>query len=166
MVAKTGAGVMQSSMGGEYVARDLNKRLEDELKRIYVQDEDILYEFGESATLYPLRRTVGDGNGPDLFKQYIRNQLTGLGDGQNWEDKEFKLQPVGRNVDGGMTYGVFAKKNGEYVLVHTEVSTGPVTPPTQVPAFFSTSESEFLSIMRQERRRVQAEAISEACNFV
>ena len=162
LVAETRAWFIQSSMEGEYVAKDLNKRLKDKFERIYVQDEDILYEFGESATLYPLRRTVGDGNGPDLFKQYIRNQLTGLGDGQNWEDKEFKLQPVGRNVDGGMTYGVFAKENGEYVLVHTEVSTGPVTPPTQVPAFFSTSESEFLSIMRQERRRVQAEAISEA----
>lgn len=134
---------------------------------LYVKDENVLPEFGETKTIYPLSATLSsDPKTQEMFLDAVRKDLHLMDKDFGWATKEFKLRPVGQNLDTGMTYAVMVKgEDGEFSLYeysHDVVTDYNITDTFMVPAFISTKEEKYLQNIRALESYQEEAAVTRA----
>lgn len=129
---------------------DMNARLRSFIDKTYVEDVNVLGEFDNVKTLYPLDRTTG--NNSEMFLNYVQDQYVKYGDAEGDLSQAFlQLRAVGRNTrDNGVTYAVILDDGrvarGNVDVVNPE--TGQLET-VNIPMYVSTREPEFLSLIEQ-----------------
>lgn len=129
---------------------DMNAKLRSFIDKVYVEDINVLGEFDNVKTLYPLDRTTG--NNSEMFLNYVQDQYVKYGDAEGDLSQTFlQLRAVGRNTtDNGVTYAVILDDGrvarGNVDVVNPE--TGQLET-VNIPMYVSTREQEFLSLVEQ-----------------
>lgn len=139
--------------GANKIDMPLKDYVTQKAEALYVEDENVLPEFGETKTIYPLSATLSsDPKTQEMFLNAVRKDLHLMDKDFGWATKEFKLRPVGQNLDTGMTYAVMVKgEDGEFSLYeysHDVVTDYNITDTFMVPAFISTKEEKYLQNIR------------------
>ncbi len=158
--------------GANKIDMPLKDYVTQKAEALYVEDKNVLPEFGETKTIYPLSATLSsDPKVQEMFLDAVRKDLHLMDKDFGWATKEFKLRPVGQNLDTGMTYAVMVKgEDGEFSLYeysHDVVTDYNITDTFMVPAFISTKEEKYLQNIRalesyqEEAAVTRAEEISQ-----
>lgn len=158
--------------GANKIDMPLKDYVTQKAEALYVEDENVLPEFGETKTIYPLSATVSsDPKAQEMFLDAVRKDLHLMDKDFGWATKEFKLRPVGQNLDTGMTYGVMVKgDDGEFSLYEHSVDVmtyrgydgDNITETFIVPAFISTKEEKYLKNVRALESYQKESAVARA----
>jgi len=158
--------------GANKIDMPLKDYVTQKAEALYVEDKNVLPEFGETKTIYPLSATLSsDPKVQEMFLNAVRKDLHLMDKDFGWATKEFKLRPVGQNLDTGMTYGVMVKgDDGEFSLYEHSVDVmtyrgydgDNITETFIVPAFISTKEEKYLKNIRALESYQEEAAVTRA----